>query len=59
VPSTYVVCTHDHAISPSLQRAMAAHAQEVVEWDSDHSPFLTRPTQLAELLASYLSPAPV
>lgn len=54
VPSTYIVCTEDRAIMPSLQRSMAAKAQEVVEWNTDHSPFLTRPAQLADLLASYI-----
>jgi hypothetical protein len=32
---------------------MATRASEVVEWDTDHSPFLTRPGDLADLLASY------
>ena len=57
VPSTYVVCTRDAAIMPSLQRTMAARATDVVELDADHSPFLTRPEELAELLASYLGDA--
>jgi pimeloyl-ACP methyl ester carboxylesterase len=54
VPSTYVVCGKDRAISPSVQRLMAARADEVVEWECDHSPFLTRPAAIATLLASYL-----
>ena len=49
---TYVVCTRDNAISPGTQRFMAARAGQVVEWDTDHSPFLTRPGDLADLLAS-------
>jgi pimeloyl-ACP methyl ester carboxylesterase len=53
VPSTYIVCAKDNAISPVTQRFMAARASEVVEWDTDHSPFLTRPGDLADLLASY------
>jgi len=54
VPSTYVMCTHDKAIDVGAQRAMAVHAEEVIEWPSDHSPFLTRPQEIADLLASYL-----
>ena len=57
VPSTYVVCTHDAAMQPSLQRTMAARATDVIEIDADHSPFLTRPEELADLLASYLGGA--
>jgi pimeloyl-ACP methyl ester carboxylesterase len=52
VPSTYVVCTRDNALSPGTQRFLAARAGQVVEWDTDHSPFLTRPGDLADLLAS-------
>ena len=52
-PSTYVVCAQDKAIHPDLQRHMASHATDVLEWDTDHSPFLTRPGDVAELVASY------
>lgn len=53
VPSTFIVCTRDNAISPGTQRFMAARAEQVVEWDADHSPFLTRAQELADLLLSY------
>ncbi|WP_375485903.1 alpha/beta fold hydrolase [uncultured Jatrophihabitans sp.] len=49
-PSTYVVCTHDRTVAPDLQRVMAARATRTVEWDSDHSPLLSRPGDVAELL---------
>jgi pimeloyl-ACP methyl ester carboxylesterase len=52
-PSTYIVCTSDKALDPAAQRAMAVHADEVIEWPTDHSPFLTRPQELADVLASY------
>jgi pimeloyl-ACP methyl ester carboxylesterase len=52
VPSTYVVCTRDNALSPATQRFLAARAGQVVEWDTDHSPFLTKPGALADLLVS-------
>ena len=48
--TTYVICTADRAIAPALQRAMAARATTSVEWPTDHSPFLTRPQVIADLL---------
>jgi pimeloyl-ACP methyl ester carboxylesterase len=51
IPSTYVVCTDDQTIAPVSQRAMAAHAGRVVEWDTSHSPMLSRPDLVADLLA--------
>jgi len=53
-PSTYVVCTNDKAISEGAQRAMAVRADEIVEWDTDHSPFLTRPGDIADLLSKHV-----
>lgn len=53
-PTTYVVCGADRGIPPSLQRWMAARIPDValVEWpESSHSPFLSRPAELADLLA--------
>ncbi|MHB8439611.1 MAG: alpha/beta fold hydrolase [Acidimicrobiales bacterium] len=54
IASTYIVCTNDQAVAPTLQRRLAERSDEVVEWDTDHSAFLTRPKALADLLASYL-----
>jgi pimeloyl-ACP methyl ester carboxylesterase len=50
-PSTYVVCTHDRAILRQLQLQMARHASETVEWPTGHSPFLSRPDLVVDLLA--------
>ena len=50
VPSTYVICRDDRALHPELQREFAARATYVQEWDGAHSPFLTRPHQVVELL---------
>jgi len=55
VPATYVVCTNDQAIPVEAQRTMAARAEEVVEWPTDHSPFVTRPAAVAELICRYAS----
>jgi pimeloyl-ACP methyl ester carboxylesterase len=49
-PSTYVVCANDLAIHPDLQRILAKRCTHSTEWDSDHSPFLSQPDRLAELL---------
>jgi pimeloyl-ACP methyl ester carboxylesterase len=52
IPSTYVVTTQDQALPPDFQRMFAAQADEVREFASSHSPFLSRPDDLAELLIS-------
>jgi pimeloyl-ACP methyl ester carboxylesterase len=54
-PSTYAVCTHDMAVHPDLQRIMARRCGAVVEWATDHSPFLGRPELVAALLAGLAS----
>jgi|HubBroStandDraft_4_1064222.scaffolds.fasta_scaffold168518_2 pimeloyl-ACP methyl ester carboxylesterase len=52
IPSTYIVCTQDRAFPPELQREVfAARASEVAELECSHSPFLSQPARLAELLA--------
>ena len=50
-PSTYAVCGDDMAIRPDLQRLMAKRCSTAVEWDTDHSPFLSRPELVVDLLA--------
>jgi pimeloyl-ACP methyl ester carboxylesterase len=50
-PSTYVVCTDDAGVHPELQRAMAQRCTTTVEWPTSHSPFLSAPERVAELVA--------
>ena len=50
VPSTYIVCSRDGAIPPEAQFQMAQGLDRVVVWPTDHSPFLTRPGDVADLL---------
>jgi len=50
VPTRYVACRDDHAIDPSLQSIMASRCDELVMIESDHSPFLSHPSDLADLL---------
>lgn len=49
IPSTYVVLTEDQALPPDFQRMFAAQATDTVEFASSHSPFLSRPRDLAAL----------
>jgi hypothetical protein len=56
VPSTYVVCSQDGAIPPEAQFQMAHGLDRVVVWPTDHSPFLTRPADVADLLELALTP---
>jgi Alpha/beta hydrolase family len=51
VPSSYVVCADDRAVRPEAQRERAALVGVSVELDSDHSPFLSRPAELAGVIA--------
>ena len=57
VPSTYVVCDDDQIISAAAQSTMAELAGRVEHIDSDHSPFLSYPADLARLLARVVSDA--
>jgi pimeloyl-ACP methyl ester carboxylesterase len=56
IPSTYVVCTRDRFLPPRHQAAMAERATTRVGLDAGHAPFLSRPAELAALLAT--PPAP-
>jgi pimeloyl-ACP methyl ester carboxylesterase len=50
VPATYVICELDNAIPVPAQEAMAAHAGATHRLRSDHSPFLTDPGAVADLI---------
>ncbi len=51
-PSTYVVCTEDRALAPTLQRHLAERCENTVEWRSSHSPFVSRPDLVTDLLVT-------
>jgi hypothetical protein len=53
VPRTYIECTLDRAITIGAQRRMhaALPCDTVHTLTTDHSPFLSKPTELAGLLA--------
>jgi pimeloyl-ACP methyl ester carboxylesterase len=48
--STYVITRDDKALSPTLQRSFAARCNDVVEWPTSHSPFLSQPELVSGLL---------
>ncbi|WP_428028445.1 alpha/beta fold hydrolase, partial [Altererythrobacter sp.] len=52
LPRTYIECTEDRTIPISSQRRMQAMSPgaKVVTLDADHSPFLSRPRELADAL---------
>ncbi|MEU8718543.1 alpha/beta hydrolase [Streptomyces sp. NPDC048663] len=59
IPHTYMVCLQDKVVPVALQRrfideidAVSAHPTTVVELDTSHSPFLSRPGELADKIAS-------
>ena len=56
IPTTYVVCTDDHSLPPAAQRALATRAQKVVDFPTSHSPFLSRPDLVIDLLAALVDP---
>lgn len=74
LPHTYVVCTRDKAVDPTLQRlmiadidALSAEPTTVVELECSHSPFFSQPAALVDVLekaqqaaaARHPSPRPV
>ena len=50
ITTTYVVCTEDQALLAEGQRTLARRADRVVEWATDHSPFLSAPQLMVDLL---------
>jgi pimeloyl-ACP methyl ester carboxylesterase len=50
ITTTYVVCTEDQALLAEGQRTLARRADRVVEWETDHSPFLSAPNLMVDLL---------
>jgi pimeloyl-ACP methyl ester carboxylesterase len=52
ITSTYVVCADDRGSLADWQRARAERADEVVELEAGHHPFLSMPEAMAELVMS-------
>ncbi len=51
IPSTFVRCTNDEAIPISHQDLMATRCTAVETLSTDHSPFLSKPVETAEIIA--------
>jgi pimeloyl-ACP methyl ester carboxylesterase len=52
--TTYIICNQDRAVPVPAQRTLAALCADTVEWPTDHSAFLTRPGDVADILAARL-----
>lgn len=50
IPSSYVLCTEDEAISFHAQTSMSRRTQRQFTLESAHSPFLSQPDALTEIL---------
>ncbi len=50
IPTTYVVCGDDRGTPPSRQREFARKADHIVELDTGHHPFLSRPEVVRDLI---------
>jgi pimeloyl-ACP methyl ester carboxylesterase len=54
VPSTYIVDTEDRAVPVPVQQVFATRCQRVYHIEASHSPFLSRPAELAAMLITEL-----
>lgn len=43
-------CTQDRAITIELQRMMSVRCKDIVSLDASHSPFLSMPAKVADIL---------
>lgn len=51
-PSTFVIGRYDRVFNRKLMDEMASRAATVMEWDTSHSPMLSRPDLVVDLLDS-------
>jgi pimeloyl-ACP methyl ester carboxylesterase len=58
VPRVYIECQRDRAVTPAMQRNMQAGSpcSPVLSLDTDHSPFFSRPDELARMLDGLVIP---
>ena len=57
VDSTYLVCAHDRGTPAGRQREFARRAGRVVELETGHHPFLSRPAAVRDLVLGLRHPA--
>jgi pimeloyl-ACP methyl ester carboxylesterase len=48
--SIYVRCTNDHAVDPELQQLMSEECDFALSLTSEHSPFLSRPSEFCDAI---------
>ncbi|WP_409489717.1 alpha/beta hydrolase [Amycolatopsis sp. cmx-11-12] len=53
-PNTYITCTEDRALAPEMVAHFAARCETTVTWRASHSPYLSRPVELATLIRERL-----
>ena len=56
LPSSYLICDLDRAVPPAAQEAMSARAGTVEHVHSSHSPFLSHPDVVVDLIARAAQP---
>jgi pimeloyl-ACP methyl ester carboxylesterase len=54
IPSTYVICDLDQAIPVPAQEMLSSRAGAVHRLDASHSPFLSRPGEVVEIIRGVL-----
>ncbi|QYN18952.1 alpha/beta hydrolase [Amycolatopsis sp. DSM 110486] len=57
IPSTYIICEADNAFPPFAQELLAQRAGRVHRLNTSHSPFLSQPAAVAQLLRDELASA--
>jgi hypothetical protein len=57
VPRFYIECTEDKAVTPFIQRKMYAETpcEKVYSLSTSHSPFFSKPKELADILCEIAS----
>ena len=50
IPSTYVICEEDQAVAPAAQEQLAKRATKIRRLPSSHSPMLSRPAEVAQII---------
>ncbi|MDX3076644.1 alpha/beta hydrolase [Streptomyces sp. NPDC088354] len=55
IPSTYIICEADKAVPPFAQELFSERANKTLRLESSHSPFLSRPSVLAQLIRHELT----
>jgi pimeloyl-ACP methyl ester carboxylesterase len=57
IPNTYIICEDDNALPVFAQEMMAERANYVERLNTSHSPFISQPGAVAELIRSSLAKA--